>query len=147
MIVLSDMSDISFKLLNTEDAIVDGNYPASTAYQYVGDCSLFGFLVCAGALDSALTLQVKQDTSATETASIKVVTSATTIIGATGDDKWYLIQVNPSELDINNDFAYVTLAISGATGNDYAAVLFFKIPASKPASADSTRGALVSLLG
>ena len=134
MHLISNLADLYWKLLNTEDALADGNFPPSTAYEYVGDCPLFGWFVQAGALDSVLTFQVKQDKSATETANIKNVSTAAITVSATGDDKWYLIQVDPRYLDINNGFAYVTLALSGAAGvNDFAAIFFFKIVNSKPA--------------
>lgn len=133
MQLISDLSDVYMKSLNVETALVDGNYPASGSYLFVGDCTLFGWLIQAGALDDALTFQVKQDTSATQTGSIKDVTDAVKIVGATGDGKWYLIQVDPQALDMNNDFCYVTLNLSGATGlDDFAAILFFKFSDVKP---------------
>lgn len=125
--------DIYLKLLNTEDAIADGNYPASTAYIDVKQFIKFGFLILAGALDTQMVFQVKQDTSATETAAIKNVTGATVTVAANGDDKWYAIEVETRNLDISNDFHYVTLAQAGAAGgNDYAAILFYGIPDQMP---------------
>lgn len=124
--------DIYLKLLNTEDALSVANYPLSTGYIDVSQFEKFGFLILAGALDSATTCQVKQDTSATETASIKNVTGAVVIVPADGDDKWYAIEVETRKLDVDNDFHYVTLAVSGPTGNDYAAILFYGIPREMP---------------
>lgn len=151
MHLISNLADLYWKLLNTEDALADGNFPPSTAYEYVGDCQLFGWFIQAGALDSALTFQVKQDTGATQTASIKNIDTAAITVSATGDDKWYLLQVDPRYLDINHGFAYVTLALSGAAGaNDYAALLFFKVPNSKPAvqpSGAGGEGSIVTIVG
>lgn len=127
--------DLYWKLLNTEDAIADGNYPVSTAYIDVSGFERFGFLIAAGALDTQMVFQVKQDTSATETASIKNITGATVTIAANGDDKYYWIEVETRKLDINNSFKYVTLNQAGAAGgNDYAAILFYGVPAIKPAT-------------
>jgi hypothetical protein len=110
---------------NFNTAIADGNFPASTAYIDTTNYTHFAFKVRAGTLDSALTLQVKQDTSATETASIKNVTGATVTVGAGDDNELFLIEVETSQLDIANSFRYVTLAVSGAAGgNDYADILF-----------------------
>lgn len=127
--------DLYLKLLNTEDAIADGNYPASTAYIDVSDFERFGFLIMAGALDTQMVFQVKQDTSATETASIKNITGATVTVAANGDDKWYAIEVETRKMDLNNDFIYATLNQAGAAGgNDYAAILFYGVPSVKPAT-------------
>lgn len=110
---------------SSNTAIADGNFPASGSYIDVSNYEEFDFQVKAGSLDSALTLQVYQDTSATQTGSIKVVTGATATIGATDDDKIFVIQVETAKLDIANGFRYVTLAISGQAGsNDYASVTF-----------------------
>jgi hypothetical protein len=149
MFLISELpNDVAFDLLNVEDAIVDGNFPASTAYIDVSNYERFGFILMAGALDSALTAQVKQDTSATQTAAIKDVTGATVVIPALGDDMWYAIEVQANRLDINNDFKYVTCAISGAAaGNDYCAILFYGIPGVKPAHQPATHGETVVVAG
>jgi hypothetical protein len=106
-------------------AIVDGKFPASASFIDVSNFDEFAFIVKAGSLNSALTLQVKQDTSATQTGSIKDVTGATVVIGATDDDTLYIIPVEVAKLDGANSFRYVTLDISGAAGgDDYASVNF-----------------------
>ncbi len=106
-------------------AITDGNFPASGSYIEVGEFQHFAYLVKYGTLDSALTAQVRQDTSATETASIKDITSAVITIGATDDGKWATIEVETARLDSNNLFHFVTLAVSGAAGaNDFLDLAF-----------------------
>lgn len=130
---------VYFKLLNPgEDALVDATlYPASTAFIDVSGYLRFGFLVPAGGLDSATTLQVQQDTSATSTA-LKDITGATVVIGATGDDNVYGIEVHRDMLDNANGFKYVTLEVTGpAAGNDYGAVVFWAIPDSLPAAQET----------
>ncbi len=62
--------------LNAEDAIGDGLFPASPNLIDVRQYSRFGFLILAGALDSALTCQVVQDKGATTTAAQKDITGA-----------------------------------------------------------------------
>lgn len=105
-------------------AITDGVFPASGSFYDVSEFTHFAFLIFAGTLDSALTCQVKQDTSATQTASVKNLTSATATIGATDDNKWRTIEFEVARLDIANNFRYVTLDVSGAAGsNDYLCII------------------------
>lgn len=150
MYLISNLAeDLYIQLLNTEDAVVDGNYPASTNYIDVSGFEKFGFLIGLGAVDSAMAFQVKQDTAATETASIKNVTGATFTFGtsgATGDDHWACIEVETRKLDISNDFHFVTLAESGATGNDYACIWFYGVPAVKPCTQSSTKATSGSVI-
>lgn len=103
---------------NLTTAIADGNFPASVSYIDVMNFTHFAFIITAGALDSALTAQVRQDTSATETASIKDITGAVVVVGATDDNKWMVIEVEVAKLDIANGFRYVTLAVSGQAGSN-----------------------------
>ena len=127
--ILEDAAVI--KLLNTEDALSVAEYPASGSYIDVSGFERFAFLVGAGALDTATTLQVHQATANNGTP--KDITGATLTIAADGDDKWYLIEVQTNKLDLNNDYRYVTLDVTGPTGNDYGCILFFGLnPGSKP---------------
>lgn len=125
---------------NFNTAISDGNFPASASYIDVAQFEKFVFQIRAGTLDSALTCQVKQDTSPTETAGIKNITGATVTVGATDDNKLFTIEVEVRKLDINNGFRYVTLAVSGAAGgNDYLSINFIGInpdviPVTQPAT-------------
>lgn len=106
-------------------AITDGKFPASASFIDVSEYSHFAFLVFAGTLDSALTCQVYQDTSATQTASVKTVSGAVTIVGTTDDNKWRSVEVETARLDVANNFRYVTLDVSGAAGsNDYLCIVF-----------------------
>jgi hypothetical protein len=138
------------KANNFNTAIVDGNFPASTAYIDVSEFERFVFLVHAGTLNSALTLQVEQDTSATETASIKVVTGATDIVGTSDDDDVFMIEVETARLDIANGFRYVTLDVAGAGGgDDYLDIIFIGVnprrePVTQPAT---TTGNTIQVAG
>lgn len=111
--------------LNVEDVLTDSNYPTSTSYIDVTNFTHFAFVVLAGTVDTELTLQVYQDTSATETASIKAITDATETIGTGDSDETFSVEVAVENLDIRNSFRYVTLTVSGVSGaNDYAAIFF-----------------------
>jgi hypothetical protein len=124
--------------------------PASTGFIDVGTYSRFAFLIGIGAVDEASTYQVQQDKSATQTAAIKAVTGAVVIVpAATGDNKWYLIEVGCDQLDINNDFRYVTLDLTGPTdGDDIAAVYFLGFNDGKiPVTPGSDKGEIVTLAG
>lgn len=112
--------------LNVEDALVAQAYPASGSYIDVSRFTHFAFLIQVGALDTAITAaQVYQDTSATETASVKVITGKTVAIAADDDDQTFSVEVAVEELDIGNSFRYVTLKLTGPAGaNDYGAITF-----------------------
>jgi hypothetical protein len=140
---------VKIQLLNTEDAITVAKLPVSTAFIDVSEYHQFAFLIAAGALNSALTFQVQQDTSATQTAAIKNITGAAVTVAATGDDKWYLVEVQSDHLDINNDFRYVTLDMSGAAAaDDFGAVFFLGFAAGKmPVTQGADKGAIVTLAG
>lgn len=142
---------VTFQLLEAGDtALVDGNLPVSTAYIDVSGYHRFGFIVWAGALTSAVTAQVKQDTSATETASIKNITDAAKVIAATDDNKFCIIEVDAAKMDINNGFDHVTLALSGgAGGDDYIGAMFFGIGKKVPVTNGATQitSGLVAVVG
>lgn len=105
---------------NMGTAIVDGVFPASGSFFDAADYPWIMFIVRVGTLDSVLTLQVHQDTSATQTASVKDITGATLTVAADDDNELKVIEVQASQLDIANAFRYVTLDITGAAGsNDF----------------------------
>jgi hypothetical protein len=103
---------------NFNTAIVDGKFPASTAFVDVSEFTSVVFLIRVGTLTSALTCAVNQDTSATQTASIKVVTGASLVVAADDDNEIKSIEVETAKLDIANGFRYVTLDVTGAGGSD-----------------------------
>jgi hypothetical protein len=83
---------------------------------------------------------VYQDTSATETASIKVVTGAAQLVGAGDGDEWLTIEFNASAVDADNGFRYITVVPTGPAGGDDYACMFLlgfkarELPVSKPAN-------------
>jgi hypothetical protein len=126
---------IQFQTLNTEDALANGNYPASGYFIHVGDMIQFGFKINAGALTSAITAKVQQADAVDGTPSD--VTNATVTIAATDDDKQKLIEVKVDNLT-DDTKPYVSLNISGAAdSDDYASIEFMGVPKFKPATQSS----------
>ena len=129
-------------------AIGDGTlYPASAAFIDVTRFSRFVFLILAGTLDTALVCQVQQATAIN--GSPKDVTGATTTIGTGDGNKWHMIEVLTDNLDITNDYKFVTLKSTGASGgNDYAAVVFLGLaPNSEPVTQHANCVASVVVAG
>lgn len=137
------------KLINPADDYLSAkDIPASGSYIDVSNYERFAFLILGGSLDTALTFQVKQ--AATISGTPKNVTGATvTIDASTGDDKWYLIEVQTDNLDSNNGYNYVTLTCSaGAGSNDYAAIAFIGLnPRKIPVTQGADCGGAVAVAG
>ena len=133
--------------LNVEDAVAAQLYPTSGNFIDASKFERFGFLVGAGALTTELTFQVQQATAVNGTP--KDITDAVVVVPANGDDKWYLVEVQTDRLDINNDYRYVTLKSTGASGgDDYAAIYFFGVnPGSKPVTQGADCGDVVAVVG
>ena len=113
--------------------------PASVSFIDMKGIDHGVFLVGIGTEDTAATFQVYQDTSATETVGIKVLTSASQLIADDDDNKWFTIEFSAEKLDRANSFRYVTIVPSAGTGNDYYCVFFlgFKTrssPVTQPAN-------------
>lgn len=121
-------------VFNVEDALTDTVFPASASFIDAGKYSRVAFVVALGAVTDALTFQVKQDTSATQTANIKNVTGAVQVCVTTDDDKFLVIEVDSSVLDTDNSFRYVTLAVSGVLSNNYAAIIAVQYGDKMPVS-------------
>lgn len=126
---------------NFNTAIADGDFPASGSYIDVSDFERFVFVVRAGTLNSALTVQVKQ--AATISGTPKNVTGAVTTVAAsgdTGDNSLHFIEVETRRLDLNNGYNYVTLGLVGAAGSDdYLDIVFLGInPHQAPVVLPST---------
>lgn len=134
------------KQLNVEAVLAAGAYPASGSYIDVSKYERFAFLVQAGVTAHAQTWQVQQATANNGT--LKDVTNAVVSVAADGDSKWYLIEVQTAELDINNSYKYVTLLNASGTTGDYAAVTFLGLnPGYAPVTQGADKGGIVSLVG
>ncbi len=107
-----------------ETALTSARYPVSTAFIDTSPYDHCAFYVHLGTIADILTFAVYQDTSATETGSIKVLTGATFTITATDDGGYFFIEFNTAKLDSANGFRYVTLVVSGTSGSNYAEILF-----------------------
>jgi hypothetical protein len=139
--------DTLIKQLNVEDALTAAAYPASGSYIDVSQFERFAFLIGAGALTTETTCKVRQATANNGT--LKDVTDATVVVPADGDDKWYLIEVQTNQLDINNAYKYATLALTGPTGgDDYGSIYFFGLnPGHAPVTQGADKGEVVSVVG
>lgn len=128
---------------NMSTAIVDGKFPASTAFIDVADFERFAFLVKVGATTSALTVKVQQATAANGTP--KDVAGATATIAATDDDDTFVIEVETRELDLNLGHRFVTLDVAGAAGgDDFLAIVFLGInPGSAPVTQPATTNTVI----
>lgn len=135
------------KVNNFMTAIEVGEFPASGSYIDVAQFERFVFLILAGTLDTALTCQVQQATAVNGTA--KDITGAVTTVGTGDDNKWHIIEVQTDQLDINNDYRYVTLDITGAAGsNDYLAIVFLGLnPGEQPVTQHASLVAAVVVAG
>lgn len=129
------LQNVYVQPLLTGGAVVAATYyPASTAFFDCARYEKIGVLAVIGAtFNSATTLQLRQDKSATATAALKDVTNAViTIAGAGMPGKFFYMEVRTDQLDINNGFRYVTLLATGpAGGDDLATILLFGINPDK----------------
>lgn len=130
------------KCNNFGTAVGDGDYlPASGSFIDMSGYDSIVFLIAIGALDTATTFTVYQDTSATATAGIKTLTtSKAQTIGATDDNNYATIEVRADEMDRAGGYRYLTLKATGsAGGNDYFSVVALqfganKLPVTQPTS-------------
>jgi hypothetical protein len=127
-------------------AIVDGKFPASGSFIDVSDFERFVFVVDAGSLDSALTLQVEEATDADGTPTD--ISGATATVGATDDGETFIIEVETRKMTLTGK-RYVTLDVTGAAGsNDYLSIMFYGInPGSKPVTQPSGTNTPVIVAG
>jgi len=114
--------------------------PASASFIDMAGIEHGVFLIAAGTLTTAANWQVYQDKSATETGDIKVIAGAVAAELDTDDNKWFTVEFDVEDLDLENGFRYVTIVPSGGTGgDDYACVFFLgfgskKVPVSQPSN-------------
>lgn len=135
------------KVNNFMTAVEVGEFPASGSYIDVSNYERFAFLIFAGTLDTALTCQVQQATAVNGTA--KDITGAVTTVGTSDDNKWHIIEVQTNQLDLNNDYRYVTLDVTGAAGsNDYLCIVFLGLnPGEQPVTQHANLVAAVVVAG
>ena len=109
---------------NPETAIADTTYyPASGSFIDVRGFEMCTFHIQVGAITTATTFQVRQDTSATVTASVKALTDALEVVGTGDDGEDFLVEFETKKLDTANGFNFVSLYSTGASGaDDFAAI-------------------------
>lgn len=137
-------SGIAFQQLNNpEDAITDTTYyPADGSFIDVSQYDSFAFYIGAGGLNTALTFAVYENSS-TASAGSTAISGATVTVGATGDDKWYMIEVDAQAMTPGH--RYVSLYGTGAAGgDDYAYIAFMGHNARNVAvTQGATKGSIV----
>jgi hypothetical protein len=116
---ITDVVDF-IPLNNPTTAIVDGEFPASGSYIDIASPnspSNVTFLAVVHAVDEDIVLQVKE--ALTVSGTPKNISLATVTIASTAalNDK-YAINVEVTKMDINSDYRFLTLDVSGATGAD-----------------------------
>lgn len=112
-------------------ATADAKYPASGSFIDVYDFERFAFLVGLDVVADALDFQVEQATANNGTPK-DITGAAKTDTLATDDQKWLLIEVQTDQLDINNDYRYVTLDVTGNAGVNNACIIFIGVPKKHP---------------
>lgn len=125
------------KAVNTPStAIVDGKFPASGSFFDTSDYERFAFLIVAGGSNTALTCQVEEADAANGTPTD--ITGAVQIVGATDDGEAFIIEVETRKLTLTGK-RYVTLDVTGATGDDYLGIIFLGInPGVAPVTQTNT---------
>jgi hypothetical protein len=104
-------------------ALTASEYPVSGSYIEVGNFESFTFLIKVGTLTSELTCQVQQADAIDGTA--KDISGAVVVIEDDDDNQLVTIEVETAKLDLENDYHYVTLDVTGAAGSDdYADIIF-----------------------
>jgi hypothetical protein len=137
-------SGIAIQTVNDPDtAITDTTYyPADGSFIDVSQYDGFSFFIAAGGLDTQLVFAVYENSTAASAGST-AITGATVTIAATGDDKWYMIEVDAQSMTPGH--RYVSLYGTGAAGgNDYAYIAFMGHNARNVAvTQGSTKGSIV----
>jgi hypothetical protein len=108
------------------DALADGTFPSS--YISVESYERFAFLIAVGPTDdTAVTAQVVQATAAAGTGSKNITGAAITgtVLAGSNDNKWAMIEVERSKLDIANDFDHVAITLGATGGSETTLAVFF----------------------
>lgn len=130
---MSNLTNILFSeavkvhVLNDGAALSVAKYPTSTNFIPVGGVHRFAVLGIVNAVNTATVIQVQQ--AVDDDSTPKDITGAVKTIAADGSDdgKWFIIEVETSHMDINNDYKFVTVDVSGAAGaNDLVTLLLLE---------------------
>lgn len=95
-------------------------YPPHASFLDMSDFQDIMFLVDLRDLADAIDMEVYQSTTTGSAGTPKAITGAAkTDIAATDDGEMISIEVGADQLDINNDYRYVTLKVSGVSGSNW----------------------------
>jgi hypothetical protein len=95
-------------------------YPATGSFLDMSDFETVMFQIDLRDLADAIDVEVYQSTTSGSTGTPKAITGAAkTDIAATDDGEMITIEVGADQLDINNDYRYVTLKVSGVSGSNW----------------------------
>lgn len=127
---------VKVQILNDGDALSVAKYPASASFINVDGVHRFAILGVVNSVNSETTLKVQQ--AKTVNGTPKDITDAVHVIPADGseDGEWFIIEVDPAHMDMNNDYKFVTVDVSGAAGsNDTVTLLYLafgeKVPVTQ----------------
>lgn len=135
---MSNLTNILFveavkvHILNKGTALSVAKYPTSGNFKHIGGKKRFGVMGIVNAVNTATVIQVQQATAANGTP--KNIDGAVKTIAADGSDdgKWFIIEVDTAKMDINNDYQYITVDVSGAAGsNDLVTLLLLEFAGDK----------------
>ncbi|MCL4296155.1 MAG: hypothetical protein KJ077_10525 [Anaerolineae bacterium] len=127
------------RLIDKPDtALVTGQYPASGSYIDVSAYERFHVLIHLGSIADALTFKVKQAAAANGALADIDTTDCQHTIAADDDGEYVAFTVETRKLDINNGKFFVTLDVSGVSGNNYAEMVLLGMPNHLPVTQDPT---------
>lgn len=130
-----------------DEVLAAGSYPASGSYIDVSKFQKFAFLVELGTTAHAQDWKVQQATANNGTLK-DVATAAAISSAADSDGKWFLIEVDSNELDINNAYKFVTLTNANGGTGDYAQITFLGLaPYHQPVTQHSSKGGIATVAG
>jgi hypothetical protein len=134
---------VKVHVLEEGDALTNASYPTSGNFVNVGGAHRFAVVGIVNAVNSAITVQAQQ--AITVDGTPKNIAGAAYVIPDDGsaDGKWFIINVDTALMDSNNGYKFVTVAVSGAAGNNDTVTLLLlefageKIPVTQPALASA----------
>lgn len=102
------------------------DYPDAGSFIPVRGLHRFAFLVGVGAVDSELTLKIQQANAVDGTPKDLSEDPDTIVVNASaGDNKWYILECEVGQLDMNNGYDHVLIDVAGAAGADDVGAIFF----------------------
>lgn len=121
-----------------DTALASQNYPASGSYVDVSAYERFSIVIHLGTIADALTFKVKQAASANGTLADIDTTHCQHTIATNDDGEYVTFDIEVRKLDINNGKFFITVEVSGVSGNNYAEMLLLGMPKHLPVTQDET---------